>query len=63
LRSTRIEKRVSLGGPITFDGKGQNNSNLCASIQNRGGRPVVVLPKEAAEMAPVFPMPGWAQRA
>jgi branched-chain amino acid transport system substrate-binding protein len=62
LRTTDIKHRISLGGPITFDAKGQNNSNKSASIQNRGGKPVVVLPKEAAEMAPVFPMPGWGAR-
>jgi branched-chain amino acid transport system substrate-binding protein len=63
LRKTRIAKRVMIGGPIEFDAKGQNNSNRSACIQNRNGRPTVVLPKEAAELAPVFPMPGWAQRA
>jgi branched-chain amino acid transport system substrate-binding protein len=31
-------------------------------VQNRGGKPVVTLPAEAAAMKPVFPMPGWTKR-
>jgi branched-chain amino acid transport system substrate-binding protein len=63
LRTTHIKKRVMIGEPIQFDAKGQNNTNGAACLQNRDGRPVVVLPKEVAEMPPVFPMPGWAARA
>jgi branched-chain amino acid transport system substrate-binding protein len=63
LRTTKIVKRAMLGGPIEFDAKGQNNSNQSACLQNRNGLPTVVLPADAAVMPPVFPMPGWAQRA
>jgi len=52
-----------LGGPIQFDAKGQNNGIASVGLQNRGGRAVVVLPRDAAEMAPVFPMPAWSERA
>jgi len=62
LKATKIEKRVMIGGPIHFDEKGQNPEQVSAAIQNRDGKPVVTLPKEAAAMKPVFPMPGWAQR-
>jgi branched-chain amino acid transport system substrate-binding protein len=31
-------------------------------LQNRNQTPTVVLPKDAAEMTPVFPMPSWNQR-
>jgi branched-chain amino acid transport system substrate-binding protein len=62
LKTTKIDKRVMIGGPIHFDEKGQNPEQVSAAIQNRDGKPVVTLPKEAAAMKPIFPMPGWAQR-
>src|SRR5690606_25111224 len=62
LRKTEIEKRMMIGGPIVFDEKGQNKNVQSAVLQNRDGGPKVVLPKEAAEAAPVFPMPPWSQR-
>jgi branched-chain amino acid transport system substrate-binding protein len=62
LKATKIDKRIMIGGPIHFDEKGQNPEQVSAAIQNRDGKPVVTLPKEAAAMKPVFPMPGWAQR-
>lgn len=63
LRASNIAKRVMIGGPIQFDEKGQNKNLKSAAVQNRGGKPVVVMPKESAEMAPVFPMPGWKARS
>jgi branched-chain amino acid transport system substrate-binding protein len=62
LRTTKIEKRMIVGGPIEFDAKGQCNTIASAALQNRNGVPTVVLPKEAAEADPVFPMPGWTKR-
>jgi branched-chain amino acid transport system substrate-binding protein len=62
LRQTKIEKRVMVGGPIEFDAKGQCNTIQSVALQNRDQTPRVVLPKEAAEMEPVFPMPGWGRR-
>ena len=62
LRKTRIEKRVMVGGPIEFDAKGQCNTIGSVCLQNRNQTPNVVLPKEAAQIEPVFPVPGWAQR-
>ncbi|HEX7928639.1 MAG TPA: ABC transporter substrate-binding protein [bacterium] len=62
LRKTKITQRAMVGGPIEFDANGQNNSNKSACVQNRNGVPTVVLPADAAVMAPVFPMPGWASR-
>jgi branched-chain amino acid transport system substrate-binding protein len=52
-----------IGGPIKFDAKGQNVNVGSAVLQNFNQRPSVVFPKEAAEAAPVFPVPGWSQRA
>jgi branched-chain amino acid transport system substrate-binding protein len=62
LRQTNVAQHMMIGGPIMFDEKGQNNSIASATVQNRKQRPTVVLPKAAAEMEPVFPMPGWNQR-
>lgn len=63
IRQTNIAQRMMLGGPIRFNEKGQNTQIASACIQNRGGKPVVVLPKSAAQMAPVFPVPSWQQRS
>ena len=62
IRKTSIAERMMVGGPISFDAKGQNTQISSACIQNRNGQPVVVLPKEAAQMAPVFPVPDWKAR-
>jgi branched-chain amino acid transport system substrate-binding protein len=62
LRNTKIEKRVMVGGPIEFDAKGQCNTIGSVCLQNRNLTPTVVLPKEAAQMAPIFPVPGWTKR-
>jgi branched-chain amino acid transport system substrate-binding protein len=62
LKETDIERRMMIGGPIRFDDKGQNRNVQSAVLQNRSGEPKVVLPEEAAQAEPVFPMPGWAQR-
>ncbi len=62
LPATNITDHVMIGGAITFDAKGQNNNTRSATIQNFGGKPLVVLPAEAAEAKPVFPVPGWQQR-
>jgi len=59
IRQTNIPAtdRVSFGGPIKFDAKGQVEGNLSMVIQNLHGKPTVVLPAEYAEGALVFPMP------
>ncbi len=63
LRATNIAKRVMVGGPIRFNDKGQNVDTGMAALQIRQGKPTVVLPEANAEMAPVFPVPGWSKRA
>ena len=62
LRATNIAERMMLGGPIRFNAKGQNTEIISAAIQNRNLQPTVVLPSASAEMAPVFPVPGWTER-
>jgi branched-chain amino acid transport system substrate-binding protein len=54
-----VDQRMSLGGPIRFNAKGQAEGSLSAVIQNLKGRPTVTLPSEFAEAAPVFPAPDW----
>jgi branched-chain amino acid transport system substrate-binding protein len=62
LKATNIVDHVMIGGPIQFDEKGQNNNISAAVMQNRNRTPTVVLPAEAATMAPVLPMPPWQGR-
>jgi branched-chain amino acid transport system substrate-binding protein len=62
LKATNIRDRIMIGGPITFNEKGQNVNLPSGAIQIRGGKPTVVLPAENAEMPPVFPVPGWSAR-
>lgn len=59
IRQTNLTDRISLGGPIRFNAKGQVEGNQSACLQNRDGRPWVVLPSEAAEAKPVFPSPDY----
>jgi branched-chain amino acid transport system substrate-binding protein len=63
IRATNIAEHVMIGGPITFDDKGQNNNIPSAMLQNRNRTPTIVLPGEIATMAPVFPMPPWQGRS
>jgi branched-chain amino acid transport system substrate-binding protein len=59
IRATDIKSRMMLGGPIKFNAKGQVEGLASACIQNLNMRPTVVLPANAAEAKPVFPMPGY----
>jgi branched-chain amino acid transport system substrate-binding protein len=61
IRQTNIPvaNRMSLGGPIRFNPKGQVEGNLSAAIQNLKGKPTVTLPVEYAEAKVVFPEPGY----
>lgn len=63
LKATKIKDRVMLGGTIAFNEKGQNVNLPSAGVQNRNGKPTVVLPAENAELKPVFPVPPWSQRS
>jgi branched-chain amino acid transport system substrate-binding protein len=61
IRQTDIaaNRRMSLGGPIKFNAKGQVEGNLSAAIQNLKGKPTVTLPPEYAEAKVVFPSPDY----
>ena len=54
-----VANRMSLGGPIRFNPKGQVEGNLSAAIQNLKGRPMVTLPAEFAEAKVIFPSPDY----
>jgi branched-chain amino acid transport system substrate-binding protein len=59
IRQTNIPAnvRMSLGGPIVFNAKGQVEGNRSAVIQNLDGKPTVTLPSDVAEAKLVFPSP------
>ena len=59
IRQTNLTDRVSLGGPIKFNAKGQVEGNLSACLLNQDGRSQVVLPANAAETKAVFPWPDY----
>jgi branched-chain amino acid transport system substrate-binding protein len=59
IRQTHIEEKMSLGGPIKFNAKGQVEGIGSACVQNRNLLPTVVLPAGAATAKPVFPIPGY----
>ena len=59
IRQTNITEKMTLGGPIKFNPKGQVEGIGSACVQNLNLTPTVVLPKEAASAKPVFPVPGY----
>ncbi len=59
IRQTNITTKMTLGGPIKFNAKGQVEGIGSACVQNLNLIPTVVLPAAAATAKPVFPMPGF----
>jgi branched-chain amino acid transport system substrate-binding protein len=59
IRGTNITEKMSLGGPIRFNAKGQVEGIGSACVQNLNLTPTVVLPAGAATAKPVFPVPGY----
>src|SRR5918999_4260069 len=59
IRQTNISDKMSLGGPIKFNEKGQVEGIGSACVQNRNLVPTVVLPANAATAKPVFPVPEY----
>jgi len=57
IRQTNITEKMSLGGPIKFNAKGQVEGIGSACVQNLNLLPTVVLPASAAKAKPVFPAP------
>ena len=63
VRATNLAEHVMIGGPITFDAKGQNPNIGSALVQNLKRVPTVVLPKDVALAEPVLPFPVWQGRS
>jgi len=59
IRQTNITSKMTLGGPIKFNAKGQVEGIGSACVQNLKGTPTVVLPTAAATAKPVFPQPSY----
>ena len=59
IRQTNFDNRITLGGPLKFNAKGQVEGCLMAALQIQDGIPKVILPVSAAEAKPVFPMPDY----
>ncbi len=62
IRTTNITDNVSIGPGIAFNAKGQNDKVRDGAFQNRGGKPVMLAPKEAANGKPEWPMPSYLSR-
>ncbi|WP_144300055.1 ABC transporter substrate-binding protein [Elioraea rosea] len=61
LRGTVLAQKMMRGPPMRFDARGQNTALPSAALQNLGGRPRVVLPRDGAEQAPAWPNPALAK--
>jgi branched-chain amino acid transport system substrate-binding protein len=59
IRQTNITDKMTLGGPIKFNAKGQVEGIGSACVQNLNQLPTVVLPAAAATAKPVFPRPDY----
>ena len=57
IRQTNITDKMTLGGPIKFNAKGQVEGIGSACVQNLNLLPTVVLPSAVATAKPVFPTP------
>jgi len=62
LRNTNIKEHITLGGPIVFDENGDNPNAITGMLQNLNGKTRLVLPREFAEVAYVFPTPNLWER-
>jgi branched-chain amino acid transport system substrate-binding protein len=59
IRQTNITDKMTLGGPIKFNAKGQVEGIGSACVQNLNLVPTVVLPSAVATAKPVFPRPDY----
>ncbi len=63
IRTTNITNNVSIGPGISFNAKGQNDKVKDGAIQNRGGKDVILAPKQAANAKPEWPMRSYRSRS
>jgi branched-chain amino acid transport system substrate-binding protein len=61
-RKTNITDHIVSSGPIQFDEHGDNVNASTAMVQIREGRPRVIVPKQMAEVQPVYPIPKLWER-
>ena len=60
LSNINLNERITLGGPISFDSKGQGIGMKSASLQNLQRRPQVIFPTECREATCFkYPIPAW----
>ncbi|HEX2198521.1 MAG TPA: ABC transporter substrate-binding protein [Burkholderiales bacterium] len=62
IRATNITNNVSPGPGIQFNAKGQNDKLKNSAVQNRGGKLVVVAPRDAANAKVELPMRPYNKR-
>lgn len=62
LRKTDLKDNVTVGPGVHFNEKGQNPDTRNSGVQNRKGKNVTVLPKEASNAEVIWPMRGWRKR-
>ena len=62
IRTTNIADNSSMGPGIMFNAKGQNDKVVDGSVQNVGGKQVVVQPEASATAKPIWPMPAYDKR-
>jgi branched-chain amino acid transport system substrate-binding protein len=62
IRATNIKDNISTGPGIQFNAKGQNDKLKNSAIQNRGGKLLVVAPKDASNAKPELPMRPYNKR-
>lgn len=62
LAKTDLKDHVMYSGPIVFNEKGQNPNIGGVMLQNQGGEPLVIGPKEIAVAEPIFPMTPFKDR-
>jgi branched-chain amino acid transport system substrate-binding protein len=62
IRKTNITENVNIGPGITFNAKGQNDKVKDGAFQNRGGKLIMLAPKEAANGKPEWPLPSYQSR-
>lgn len=63
LQKTNLSDHILPAGPIQFDANGQIIDSGAAFLQRFGNDMKIILPKQYAEIEPVFPLPEWNKRS
>ncbi|MCB1540368.1 MAG: ABC transporter substrate-binding protein [Rhodoblastus sp.] len=62
IRKTNITDNSSMGPGIMFNAKGQNDKVVDGTVQNVGGKQVVVQPEASATAKAIWPLPPYDKR-